>query len=753
MPQKKYTKKTKPEAIAKLESKYNIRFAKVKSITDVDEASSDDCYSLDSEQNIEGLSISFIIDTINELESENLRYLNLSSVGLEDISPLWNHTRMECLYIGGNKIKKIDGIQNMSYLKILAIWKNPIEDFGPLNTLNCLEDLYGQSMGLKDLSFILNLPKLKNVVLSGNQISDLNPLRKAHDIGQIDVSRNHIQYIPNDIAEKYGWLRGNQTSGRIIIHHNPLQYPPMSVIDLGHQAIKTYYKTCEEFGHAPLSEGRIIVVGDGSAGKSSLIERILYDTFNQGKTQTNGITIEHLFIEHKDSRKLTFHVWDFGGQEIQHAVHKFFFTEGCLYILVLDNRKEEDPEYWLQQIESLGGSAPVIVVFNKQDDNVSEIADRKFLKEKYSNIVSFFNTSCKTGSGIKDFKSELQNQAIKLRTVDEQFPANWFNIKRAIEECTSGAEHYIDFQKFNKICNLNNVDSENIQKLLLKYFTMIGSVTWFGDTFLNFLHVLSPAWITQGVYKIITSKKTDELSGKIRITDFKELLQAKETNDFIYEETHYGYILTMMKKFDLCYTPDDIIVLIPSAFGKVPKVEYSEFRGDEIRTYILQFKDYLPIGIIHKFIAKKLPEAYDNNYWYTGIVVKDRLSDVLTMVHIDREAKRIYIRIKGDTPLGMWEYVRREFSSITSSYAKIPYDELVLLDEISESTVNYDDLISYLQSQKKTYFHPKLKRDFNVGYLLGFFQTKEQTIKKIREGEIGLIKDAHSNNKIYRQSS
>jgi hypothetical protein len=60
----------------------------------------------------------------------------------------------------------------------------------------------------------------------------------------------------------------------------------------------------------------------------------------------------------------------------------------------------------------------------------------------------------------------------------------------------------------------------------------------------------------------------------------------------------------MMKKFDLCYTSDDRILLLPSAFGKVPKLEYSEFRGPEVRTYILQFRDYMPMALIHRFIAK-----------------------------------------------------------------------------------------------------------------------------------------------------
>jgi hypothetical protein len=152
----------------------------------------------------------------------------------------------------------------------------------------------------------------------------------------------------------------------------------------------------------------------------------------------------------------------------------------------------------------------------------------------------------------------------------------------------------------------------------------------------------------------------------------------------------------MMKKFDLCYTPDDRHLLIPSAFGKVPKVEYSEFRGEAVRTYILQFKAYMPLALIHRFTAQKMPEALENNYWYTGIVIKDSKTNTLAMVHADKEAKRIYIRIKGDSQLAMWEHVRRDIAAIASSYAKIPYDELVLLDEQSESVVNYEDLVSHV---------------------------------------------------------
>ena len=744
----------KPEAIIELEKIYNIILFEGTSPDPMNGSLSTNNYTLDELGRVNGISFTDRnITNIEPLKSLHLIELNLTANKIEDISVLSNLTKLKYLFLGGNLIKDITPLKACKNLLSLALWANPIQDMSPLCGLHQLKALYAQRIGFSDLNFIIGLNKLDRLIVSDNKINNLDILTNS-TVTSIDLEGNNINTVSLTIAKKFHWLYRLQSfqlkNQGISLENNPLYYPPSSVLELGPETVQNYYESSEKYGHAPLSEGRIIVVGDGSSGKSSLIERLLHNTFLLGKPQTNGIHIDHWKLTHTDKRDLNFHIWDFGGQEIQHAVHKFFFTEGCLYVLVLDNRKEEEPEYWLQQIESLGAGASVLVVFNKQDDNITEIADRKFLREKYPNIVGYYNVSCKTGFGIHDFKLDLEKYAIGLRTVDEQFPENWFHIKKSIEKCTSGSEHYLEYERFHKICNKYSADDEKTQKLLLKYFTTIGAVTWFGDTFLNFLHVLSPAWITQGVYKILTSKKTDGLAGKIQVSDFYELLQPVDQMDYTYDENHYGYILSMMKKFDLCYSPDDNIILIPSAFGKVPKVEYSEFKGEFIRTYILQFKDYMPIALIHKFIAKKLPEAYDNNYWYTGIVIKDSRTSSLAMIQADKESKRIYVRIKGESPLGMWEHIRREIFSTTLDYARVPYEELILLDERTESTVNYEDLLGYLRANKFIYFHPKLQKDFNVGFLIGLFESKDQTIEKFKDnsvasGEIYNISDQSPN--------
>jgi internalin A len=778
--------KAKPESIVHIERFYNIKLNE-NDKADVNKIDGDtlskNTYKLDAENNVIGINLNDCnINDITPIYSlTKLVHLNLTSNLIRDVSGLQELTCLTDLYLGGNDIQNISGIEKCCNLTYFIIWNSKIKDFSPISKLLKLEKLYCQNTGLLDLSFIAPLINLDTLAISENMcdistmpimdnlcaltasiqnFNDLEHFLKFKSLTYLDVSDSNIKIVSKEIAKKFSWLdravgderlfmssiksKRNTHPARIDLNNNPLSFPPVSVLELGEEAIVNYYDTTDKFGYAPLSEGRIIVVGDGSAGKSSLIERILHDSFEQGKNQTNGIKIDNWKLNHKDGRLLTFHIWDFGGQEIQHAVHKFFFTEGCLYVLVLDNRKEEEPEYWLQQIESLGRGAPVLVVFNKHDDNAIEIADKKFLKEKYPNIIGFYNTSCKTGYGIHDFKEDLQCEVIKLRTVDEQFPNNWFSIKKTIEKRTSGEKHYLSLDEFKNVCVENNVPSYATQKLLLKYFSTIGAITWFGDTYLSLLHVLSPAWITQGVYKIITSKKTAKLLGHINISDFSELLQPLNEYEYTYDDSHYGYILGMMRKFDLCYTADEENILLPSAFGKEPGVEYSDFKGHGVRTYVLSFKDYMPIALIHRFIAKKLSETFENNYWYSGIVIRDTKSKSLAMVQADREAKRIYIRIKGNSQLGVWEHVRREFSSIANSYASVNYTELILLDEKNNATVSYEDLISHIAAGKALYFHPKLQKDFNVGYLMGLFESKEHSISKFKEGNYQINSDAYS---------
>ena len=123
------------------------------------------------------------------------------------------------------------------------------------------------------------------------------------------------------------------------------------------------------------NEAKVLVVGEGSVGKTSLVQRLIWNKFNTSESATEGIAVNKWNIDGKwvieNSRltannqqlKIQLNIWDFGGQEIMHATHQFFLTKRSLYLLVLDARltqEENRVEYWLKIIQSFGGDSPVL---------------------------------------------------------------------------------------------------------------------------------------------------------------------------------------------------------------------------------------------------------------------------------------------------------------------------------------------------------------------------------------------------------
>ena len=94
----------------------------------------------------------------------------------------------------------------------------------------------------------------------------------------------------------------------------------------------------------PLNEAKLILVGFGAVGKTSLVNRLIHNTFDPESKKTEGIQITQWPIRLNDAEDIKLHVWDFGGQEIMHSTHQFFLTERSLYLLVYNGPQKLDRE-------------------------------------------------------------------------------------------------------------------------------------------------------------------------------------------------------------------------------------------------------------------------------------------------------------------------------------------------------------------------------------------------------------------------
>lgn len=265
--------------------------------------------------------------------------------------------------------------------------------------------------------------------------------------------------------------------------------------------LEYYFRTRE--GRRPLNEGKLVLVGFGGVGKTSLVKRLVHDRFDRHETMTDGIAIADWTVPVRDA-EVEVHVWDFGGQEIMHATHQFFLTHRSLYLLVLNGRQgreDADAEYWLNLIASFGDESPVIVVLNRIREHPFDV-NRTALRLKFPMVRDVVATDCADpAAGREELLAAIHRGIDALPGLRDAFPAAWFAIK---DRLSSMPENYLTFDRYRALCAETGVRDRHDQDRLAEVLHRLGvALNYREDPRLHDLNVLNPRWVTEGVYKIL----------------------------------------------------------------------------------------------------------------------------------------------------------------------------------------------------------------------------------------------------------
>ena len=112
-------------------------------------------------------------------------------------------------------------------------------------------------------------------------------------------------------------------------------------------------------------------------------------------------------------------------------------------------------------------------------------------------------TNCETGLGIVDLRNALRTTLSAWKAWRVDFPAAWFAIKQRLSGMT---ENYLSFDQFRAICrNLGESDT-GAHDTLACYLHDLGIALHYKDDLrLCNTQVLKPAWVTGGVYRILSA--------------------------------------------------------------------------------------------------------------------------------------------------------------------------------------------------------------------------------------------------------
>jgi len=617
--------------------------------------------------------------------------------------------------------------ENATYLDFrnlrLSTLQAEIDKLPVLIRLDLIGKRWNQLRSLPpEIGKLTNLPELN---LSFNQLNSLPPeIGKLTNLKKLFLSSNQLSTLPPEIR-KLANLK------KLDLRNNPMLPIPPEILkktDDPAAILAAYFGS-----RRPLHEAKVILVGQGSVGKTSLVKRVVEDRFDKDESKTGGIEIskwtlnastalsaggkprtekkgQPSTVNHQKEIKVNLNIWDFGGQEIMHATHQFFLTKRSLYLLVLDARisqEENRLEYWLKIIHSFGGNAPIILVGNKIDQHPLDI-DKTGLQKKYPQIKAILETSCADGRGIEDLRATIADEIAQLPHIYDELPETWFNVKDKLAELD---ENFLPYSAYEKICRDMEVTDETSQRTLIGFLHDLGTMLHFQDDLrLSELGVLNPKWVTNGVYKILNSHALFQNRGILTLKNLGEILPADK-----YPRKRHTFIIDMMEKFELCYAFDGKAeqYLIPDL---LPKSEPDT--GDWEGALAFQFHyPILPSSIISRFIVRMNPFISKNTVWRSGVVLNVENSRAL--VKADTEDRRIYIFVQNGNPRLALSAIRNQLKSVHETISGLKASEKVPVPGHPEvPPLDYEHLLTLENLGEETYIPEGLGERINVRDLL-----------------------------------
>lgn len=588
-----------------------------------------------------------------------------------------------------------------------------------IDEFNRVIEMYLNGIDLEEIpEEIFSLKFLRRFDCVNNNLKNIPAnFEELTNLQNLFLFSNQISIIPDEIIF-------HKSLKELEIYANPISNIPLELFEISSrrnnslEAIRNYVNSLKA-GTKNLNEIKVIIVGDGGAGKTSLQKLLTNEKFDPQESQTHGINIKHLTLR-PNGKNVKYRLWDFGGQEIMHATHQFFLSRRSIYIILLNAREEPNPEYWLNHIKSFGGNSPVIVAINKTDENASFDVNRNFLKEKYPNIIDFIKISCSQNVGINYVKTALKQAVLDIKDLNSKWSISWLNVKTTLEKMQSS---FISYDEFTELCYNNNIYDSSSQNTLVEYLNDLGIVLHFKDFALSDTHVLDPEWVTFAVYKIINSKKLAHNKGLLKSPEIRTILKTNSIDEkFKYPSSSLNYIIELMMKFELCYKVSNNEILVPDLLEvQEPLITFE----DPNPLKVVVAYSFLPKSIMPRLIVNLHHDIYSQYRWRTGIVVHDKMLNSYAKINADYDLKTINIEVFGDNKRDYLSVVLFMIRKINSSFKNLENKINIPLKGSSNVMISLSHLLMLDSKGIDKYIPEGLDYEINVKDTLGYIQTQK----------------------------
>ncbi|XP_069468566.1 ras-related protein Rab-6A-like isoform X6 [Ambystoma mexicanum] len=187
-----------------------------------------------------------------------------------------------------------------------------------------------------------------------------------------------------------------------------------------------------EFGN-PLRKFKLVFLGEQSVGKTSLITRFMYDSFDNTYQATIGIDFlsKTMYLE---DRTMRLQLWDTAGQERFRSLIPSYIRDSASAIVVFDItnlNSFQQTSKWIDDVRTERGSDVIIMLVG----NKTDLADKRQVsieegerKAKELNVM-YIETSAKAGYNVKQLFRRVAAALPGMDSTPEKSKEDMIDIK------------------------------------------------------------------------------------------------------------------------------------------------------------------------------------------------------------------------------------------------------------------------------------------------------------------------------------
>ena len=481
----------------------------------------------------------------------------------EEISLLTSLKSLNLLYCP--KLSDLTPLEKLTALQSLDLSRcEHVNDLTPLAKLTALQSLYLSGCEqVNDLTPLAKLTALQSLDLNGcEQVKDLTPLQELSSLRTLSIQGHigslrfaplkllvsHLQEL--DLRNSYFEDLPSEVSGA-----------SDNVID----SVRAHFEDLDK-GETTDYETKLIVLGNGGAGKTQLCRRLQGEGFDETVPSTHGVQVRETILELEEvADPIHLNMWDFGGQEVYHGSHALFL-QGRSVSAILWTPKLEDSKpymeqgipmrhrpltYWVDYVRAFAGTRNPIILVQSQCDT----ADQKVRVPPAGQLDDFdgiqmVQVSAKTGLRLDQMRTALK-EAIReslLRRPAVPIGLGRVRVRRRLRELQYEQGYQtLERVEFDQMCE--EAGSISSTEALLQFLHHAGALFYQANLFGGRI-ILDQNWALKAVYTIFDREKMlPVLRGLGRFS--REELERLVWQDYTPEEQ--DLFLGMMESCGICF--------------------------------------------------------------------------------------------------------------------------------------------------------------------------------------------------------